>query len=155
MIRIKLPHTDNIRYFSLQTIVLLLVFFSAALNFYVFYKGWNLPIIEEGGFRQTQTALTVNWLLKGGNWIAYETPVVGSPWAIPFEFPFYQWIVAVITYISGMEAEQAARVVSYSFFLLCLIPIHSLVKRYDLNKWTYLLIVSFFLSSPIYIFWSR
>ena len=52
------------------------------------------PLIESHAFRQTQTALTSYWMLEEGWKIAYQTPVVGFPWAIPFEFPLYQSLVA-------------------------------------------------------------
>src|SRR4051812_9418753 len=42
------------------------------------------PLIDGNAFRQTQTALTAYWLLKGGPLLAYITPVAGFPWAIPF-----------------------------------------------------------------------
>src|SRR5579862_7514545 len=48
---------------------------------------WSTPVIGMHAFRQTQTAITSYWMLKGSPWLAYETPVLGPPWSIPFEFP--------------------------------------------------------------------
>ena len=59
-----------------------LVFLAIAL-----LKGWHGTIRDLHAFRQTQTAITVTYLLKVGPWLAYQTPVLGPPWAIPFEFP--------------------------------------------------------------------
>ena len=56
-----------------------------SLSAYALWIGWDQPIIDQHGFRQTQTALAAYWLLHGGDWLAYETPVLGSPWSIPME----------------------------------------------------------------------
>jgi hypothetical protein len=47
-------------------------------------------------FRQTQTAITTYWLGINGFSLNYETPVVGPPWSIPFEFPLYQYMVVLL-----------------------------------------------------------
>jgi hypothetical protein len=57
---------------------------------YAMTTGWNHTILDQYGFRQAQTAATLEYLVKGGPWFAYETPVLGPPWSIPFEFPLYQ-----------------------------------------------------------------
>jgi hypothetical protein len=44
------------------------------------------PLLDPFSFRQTQTALTTYWLVRGGPIFAYETPMGGYPWSIPFEF---------------------------------------------------------------------
>lgn len=56
---------------------------------------WN-PVLDGFGFRQAQTGVTAYWLAQGGPWFAYETPVIGSPWSVPFEFPLYQMMVALL-----------------------------------------------------------
>src|SRR5258708_3048765 len=48
------------------------------------------------GFRQSQTAVTINALANGSPFLRYETPVLGYPWSIPFEFPLYQWLTACL-----------------------------------------------------------
>src|ERR1700722_9222047 len=57
---------------------------------------WNDPLLGMHSFRQTQTAITSYWILRGSPWLAYHTPVFGAPWSIPFEFPMYQLLVALI-----------------------------------------------------------
>ena len=49
-----------------------LMFFFASISI-----GWNSTLLDYYGFRQTQTAITVSYLLNGGPWLAYETPVLG------------------------------------------------------------------------------
>src|SRR5690242_16322451 len=48
-------------------------------------------ILEAHAFRQTQTAITSFWFCRTGFKLAYETPVAGYPWSIPYEFPLYQY----------------------------------------------------------------
>jgi hypothetical protein len=55
------------------------------------------PILDWYTFRQTQTALTSYWMCHGGFKLAYETPVGGYPWALPLEFPLYQYLVAKLS----------------------------------------------------------
>ena len=64
------------------------------------------PLLEQHGFRQTQTALTSYWMMEDGWRLAYETPVGGYPWTIPFEFPIYQAIVALLSSIFNSPLEH-------------------------------------------------
>lgn len=125
------------------------------MSLYVLWLGWGQPILEMHSFRQTQTALTTYWLMQGGNWIAYETPVLGSPWAIPMELPVYQWLVALIASISGAKLEVIGRLISYLFFLLCLWPLHSIFKHLRLSNDAFIVTAGLTLMAPIYLFWSR
>jgi hypothetical protein len=70
--------------------------------------GWNHSILGLHGFRQTQTAMAVEYLLAGSSWLRYETPFLGVPWSIPFEFPLFQWIVAAISAPLGTPIVQTA-----------------------------------------------
>src|SRR5215470_16287051 len=78
--------------------------------------GWKHAIFEAHAFRQTQTAISVYWMLQGGPLLAYHTPVLGYPWAIPLEFPLYQWLVAGLVAASGVSIETAGRTVGVAFF---------------------------------------
>src|SRR5262249_2211704 len=75
--------------------VLLVLALMAALA--VLCLGLFKPILDQYLSRQTQTALTSYWLMQGGPIFAYETPVVGFPWSIPYEFPVYQIIAAILS----------------------------------------------------------
>src|SRR5215468_4517134 len=81
---------------------------AALLAHAVYYLavGFDRPIYEQHGFRQTQTALSAYWILHGGPWLAYETPVLGAPWSLPFEFPTYQLVVAALARL-GVPLDQA------------------------------------------------
>jgi hypothetical protein len=118
-------------------------------------KGWTSMLSTYHGFRQAQTAISVRYLLKGGSWLAYETPVLGPPWSIPFEFPLYQWIVALVVKSGLLPLEQAGRFVSESFFFSSLYPLFKILGLLNLSKRQRYYILALFCVSPLYIFWSR
>lgn len=127
--------------------------FCYALFVAVFYA-WQLPL-EQYSFRQTQTALSAFWLARDGFSFAYETPVVGAPWSIPFEFPLYQYLVAVIANATGVELVAVGRLLSFAFLLGCLWPINSICKMTGVSRTGFYVFVALLFSSPIYLFWGR
>jgi len=126
-----------------------------AHSLWVMSIGWNNTILDMHGFRQTQTAISVYYLLKGGRWLAYETPVLGAPWSIPFEFPLYQWIVALVVKLTALPIDQGGRLVSILFFYLCLVPAYMFLGCLRVPRVHRFIFLSLFLASPIYLFWSR
>jgi hypothetical protein len=116
--------------------------------------GWSNPITDMHGFRQTQTALTAWRLLAGGPWLAYETPILGPPWKLPFEFPLYQWLVAGWAWAFDAPLEQAGRAVSLTFFYLSFLPAWILLGRW-VSALHRCIFFSLLLVSPQYLFWSR
>src|SRR5580704_7828424 len=98
--------------------ILLLVGFSAGVLAY----RWNMPLASPHAFRETQTASTVYWMLRGGPWINYQTPVMGPPWTIPFEFPTFQWIVGCVASLP-ISLDNAGRLVSWGFLMATAWPI--------------------------------
>lgn len=117
---------------------------------------WNASIFEQYAFRQAQTAISVVWLLNGSGWLDYQTPVFGAPWSVPFEFPLYQWLVALIKQVFwGLTLDQAGRVVSFSFTLACLWPLRRLTRHVQNGRSLFYVIGALFLLSPIYAFWAR
>ena len=117
--------------------------------------GWRHGIYEAHAFRQTQTAIPIYWMLQGGPLLAYETPVLGYPWAIPLEFPLYQWLVAGVVALSGASIESAGRAVSAALFLACLVPGWIVLRGLRLTAASCLLCLAMLLASPLYLFWSR
>jgi hypothetical protein len=135
--------------------VLFIVFAGAILRaLFVLASGLWQPLLDMHSFRQTQTALSAYWLIRGGPWLAYETPVVGAPWSIPFEFPLYQWIVAVIG-TTGLPLDGTGRLVSFGFYLATLWPIYILFRTVGLGRTAFLSTGILFMTSPLYLFWSR
>ena len=136
---------------TLIVIFMLLLLHSA----YAMTTGWNHTILDQYGFRQAQTATTIEYLVKGGPWFAYETPVLGPPWSIPFEFPLYQWIVALIVSVFHLPIDQAGRSASVFFFYASLPPIYFLLRTLRMSMSQRLPFLILIMASPLYIFWSR
>lgn len=122
--------------------------------FVILFIGLDKPLLDQHSFRQTQTALSAYWLLQGGPLLSYETPVLGAPWSIPFEFPLYQAIVAGIAYL-GVPLEIAGRLVSFAFFVGALWPLRVAFRQAGFSTETYLITATIYLFSPIYLFWGR
>ena len=133
------------------------VLFAAAGAFFLTASavGWNNSLLDDNGFRQTQTAISTYYMVGRPPTLAYETPVLGPPWSLPFEFPLYQWLVAGLVTLLGTPLEQTGRLVSVAFFLLSLVPANALLRRLRLTKEHRLMVLSLALVSPFYVFWSR
>jgi hypothetical protein len=112
------------------------------------------PLLDLFSFRQTQTALSAYWMWRGGPWLAYETPVLGYPWAIPFEFPIYQGLVAALR-LAGVPIDIGGRLVTFGFYLGCLWPLWSFFRTIKLPQTAFLAAGALFLWSPLYLYWGR
>lgn len=117
--------------------------------------GWNNSIADHHGFRQTHTAITAYYFIKEGFKINYITPVLGMPWSIPIEFPFYQLLTSLIAQTNLIPLDQAGRLLSLLFFYLSLLIIYKILKLIQIKRNYCFLILSLILVNPIYIFWSR
>jgi hypothetical protein len=116
--------------------------------------GLSRPISDMHEFRQTQTALSAYWIWREGHFLAYETPVVGYPWSIPFEFPTYEDLVAALRAI-GVPIVVGGRLISFAFLIGLLWPLAILCDALRLGRTTYLVIAILLLASPIHVFWGR
>ncbi len=123
--------------------------------FYIALHYAGQPLIELFGFRQTQTALTSFWFIQEGYKLAYETPVSGAPWSIPFEFPLYQAIVAFISQLFHSDLGKTGRIVSFAFLVFCLYPANEICKSLKLSRSSFYLFAGLLFSSPVYLFWGR
>lgn len=136
------------RALRIATVVALLGF----LAFLVFTV--NKPLLDDHSFRQTQTALSVYEMLHGGPKIAYYTPVLGLPWAIPFEAPVYHWGVAALATLLPLEAS--GRIVSALYLLGAVYLGYRVMRRLlpesPLPAQVFALLS---LTSPLYVFWGR
>lgn len=123
-------------------------------DLYALITGISNTINDYFGFRQTQTALTAYWLAKEPHWFAYLTPVLGSPWPIPFEYPVYQWMV-VLLMKTGLPIEVAGRIISFAAFIACLVPLRMLARDLKIQNRAFLVVAAVYLASPFYIFYAR
>jgi hypothetical protein len=115
----------------------------------------RLPLVEWNLFRQTQTALTSYWMIEEGWRFPYQTPVVGYPWELPFEFPIYQSIVALIAWVTSFSLDAVGRLVSFSFLLACAWPAFQIARRLELPRDVAWVFCALLWSSPLYLFWGR
>jgi len=127
---------------------------SASLAFWLFTL--NQPLIDLYEFRQTQTALSARFLaLDTIGIFSYQTPVVGYPWSIPFEFPFFQIIVSQLARISPLDLTTSGRLASMFFGIACVYPAIKLLKIYKFSETSTYVFVLLYFSSAIYLYWNR
>jgi len=105
-------------------------------------------------FRETQTALSAYWMAQGGPKLIYETPVLGAPYTIPFEFPFFQWLTALLATLSPLSIDSSARTVSFIFFGLCIFLAYKILRFLDFSRSTGILFIGLLCLSPLYLYWS-
>jgi hypothetical protein len=141
----------NINWGGLEIIALLSVVFCCYLA--VRYA-WQPPL-DVHAFRQAQTALSAYWLTQQGFHWAYETPVAGAPWSIPFEFPIYQAIVACLSKVFGVSLDAAGRLTSFAFLFLIVFPARSITKKLELPTSVFVSFVAILFSMPLYVYWGR
>lgn len=135
-----------------------LIFITLLALFYSLFLAVNYaaqPPLDVHSFRQTQTALTAYWFVQQGFSWAYETPVGGVPWAIPFEFPLYQLIVAQVSQIFDINLNATGRLTSYAFLLLIIFPVREITKKLKLPNSVFIFFVAIFFSMPVYVYWGR
>ena len=139
-----------------KTLLVLSVLLALAVVNALFWLivGLNQPIADLHQFRQTQTAISAYWIWRGGPWLAYETPVLGYPWSIPFEFPIYQYLMAALRVV-GISLEAGGRLISFAFYLGLLWPLRVLLKNLGLGRTDYLILSILLMTSPLYVYWSR
>jgi hypothetical protein len=129
----------------------------ASLNALLFWiRTLGQPLIDAQSFRQTQTALTSFWLQPGLSGILhYETPVLGAPWEVPFEFPFYQLIVATLARFAWLDLSLSGRLVSLIFGLGAMAMAIALLRQHGFSRLAQLIFATLYLSSSIYLYWNR
>ncbi|HLP08005.1 MAG TPA: hypothetical protein VK178_07555, partial [Opitutaceae bacterium] len=74
--------------------VLLVVLFCAAAAIHLWFatRNWHYRFMAGHEFRQTQTALIAHYIEQENNFSPdYSVPLLGKPWVLPLEFPFYEW----------------------------------------------------------------
>jgi 4-amino-4-deoxy-L-arabinose transferase-like glycosyltransferase len=117
--------------------------------------GWANSIGGMQEFRQAQTAIATHYIAAEGPMLVTKIPVLGPNWGIPFEFPAYQSLTALLHRVSGYPLDQSGRLVSLVCFYLCLVPLWWVLGTLAFERGSRLLTLALVASSPIYIFWSR
>ena len=109
-----------------------IVFFivTMGLNFALVTRNMDAGYLAGHEFRQTQTALSIQFIEKDQNFsLAYPTPVFGPPWSIPMEFPLYQWVAATLAKHFDWSVAFSGRVVGIICFYLSLPAVGLLALR--------------------------
>lgn len=122
---------------------------------WVTLRAVDQPLVDIHAFRQTQTALTADWMVREGWRLDYQTPVAGAPWSIPFEFPLYQAIVAAVVSVTGFDLTATGRVFSWLFLVACGWPAFQIASRLRLPAavpWSFCALLW---SAPLYVYWGR
>jgi hypothetical protein len=102
-------------------------------------------------FRESQTAISADYLLRepAGGMLAYQLPILGTPWRIPLEFPLFQQLTAWVASL-GISVAQSGRLVSLVFFILCVATTLQLWRKLELpNQWAPIF-AALLIASPIY-----
>jgi hypothetical protein len=136
-------------------LLILLACAAVALFLFIAIRYSSQTLLEAHAFRQTQTALTTYWFLQNGFSLAYETPVLGYPWKIPLELPYFQGVVAAVTRWFGGSLDANGRLVSAAFLLACILPLASIVRQLGLNRRVWLIVIILMFTGPSYLFWGR
>jgi len=130
---------------------------TAALLAGVFWLGTlDQPLIDRHEFRQTQTALSAMFMQPGlQGLLHYQTPVLGAPWSIPFEFPLLQWLSHQLASLTGMNLSSSGRLLSVLFGVGCLWPASHLMRRAGLGGTSIAVLILLYCTSSIYLYWNR
>ena len=112
------------------------------------------PLVEHNAFRQTQTAYTALLYQRDGIDLLHpKLPVLGPPFEVPFEFPLFQAIAALVMNL-GVSPDLAARITGLSCFLLTAFLLWGLI-RHLAGAVAAAAGLLFFLFSPFALVWSR
>ncbi len=106
-------------------------------------------------FRQAQTALTAWWMKREGFRLAYSTPLLGPPWSIPMEFPLYQWLVAKLSNLTGLNVTESGRWVGMMMFYATVPGAWLVLRRCRLTPGQGVCTLLPVLGAPLYLFYAR
>jgi 4-amino-4-deoxy-L-arabinose transferase-like glycosyltransferase len=114
----------------------------------------NAPLLAISSFRQTETAYpALIYHQQGINLLFPQLPVLGKPWQVPFEFPLFQAMAAVLMNLGG-AADWAMRVSSVICFVATAVAVWGLVRHLS-TRTAAGFAVLVFLASPFNVWWSR
>jgi hypothetical protein len=112
------------------------------------------PLVEAHTFRQTQTAYTaLIYHRQGIDLLQTPLPVLGPPWVVPFEFPLFQGIAALVM-DAGVPTEIALRSTSLFFFVVSAALLWAIV-RLEADMRAAAVAVAAFALAPLGLLWSR
>jgi hypothetical protein len=128
--------------------------------FFVLYFLLKFPNNETGladlyQFRQTQTAWGIREASRNGyDLFNLRMPVLGYPYQVPFEFPLFQNICALVGSIFNLDVVASGRTTSLLFFCLGGVLTFNLVKKLTSDAIAILSVCLLYLT-PFAIQWSN
>jgi 4-amino-4-deoxy-L-arabinose transferase-like glycosyltransferase len=112
------------------------------------------PPLDRHDFRQTQTAITVQaYLDRGASLWAYQTPVFGPPWRVPFELPMFQLSALPLARL-GVPLDAACRLAALGWFYASAALLFAAAARVC-GRRVALLSLAAYVAMPFTVFWSR
>lgn len=112
-------------------------------------------LIDHHPFRQAQTALSAYWMAHEKFTVfAYETPLFGKPWTIPFEFPLFQ-AVAAILHRAGVPLDLACRATAVAVFAGVIGLTLGLLRKCRASVLLCAAVALLLACSPFTLVWSR
>jgi hypothetical protein len=75
----------------------------------IYFLSSNFTIHQ---YRQAQTAITAFYLPQTGFSLDYLTPIMGHPWKVPLEIPFFQWAAAILQKITGSDLVVCGKLIN-------------------------------------------
>ncbi|MGA8417724.1 MAG: glycosyltransferase family 39 protein [Candidatus Dormiibacterota bacterium] len=112
------------------------------------------PLTAISSFRQTETAYpALIYHQQGINLLNPQLPVSGSPWQVPFEFPLFQAMAALVMNL-GVATDIALRASGLICFMATAFALWGLVRHLS-TRTAAVIALLVFLLSPFNIWWSR
>lgn len=112
------------------------------------------PLTAISSFRQTETAYpALIYHQQGINLLNPQLPVLGAPWQVPFEFPLFQAMAALVMDL-GVAADLALRASGLICFMATAFALWGLVRHLS-TRTAAVIALLVFLLSPFNIWWSR
>jgi Dolichyl-phosphate-mannose-protein mannosyltransferase len=110
-------------------------------------------LIDLHAFRQTQTAIGV---VPFNLSLLVPTPVLGYPWAVPFEFPLYQWLVYYVhSLVNGLSIDTIGRLTNVFLTVVLIYQVKIIVNFLGLSREIFYFFSIILATSPQYIYWGR
>ena len=117
----------------------------------------RIPALRDHSFwwRAAQTESTVYWFQQEGiDLIDYQTPIYGPPWQVPFEFPLFQAMAALIGKIGHLDSEFSSRLAALFSFYLSALFLYLASQKIFRDKFTSHSILFIYLWTPYNIYYS-
>ena len=130
-------------------------YFFFTLYFFLKFLNSKTGLADLYQFRQTQTAWGIREVSRNGfDFFTLQMPVLGYPYQVPFEFPLFQNISALVGSIFNFGVIESGRITSLLFFCLGGILTFNLIVKL-LNAPIAIFSVCLLYLTPFAIQWSN